>query len=509
MMLRLGVFNQQIMKKTAIIIFVTALVTSVLTLSGSMLLQRKTNTKLVPENEQVHFASNRSDDVSSAGNPDFVRAAAAVTPAVVHLKTEYGEAGGGSYGFLDEIFGIPSPQGRIAGSGSGVIVSADGYIVTNNHVVENASRIDVILPDRRTFKGKVVGTDPTTDLALVKIPGKELPIAPLGNSDAVQIGEWVLAVGYPLSLSSTVTAGIVSAKGRSIGILDRPARNGLSGVSTAVESFIQTDAAINMGNSGGALVNTAGQLVGINAAIASQTGSYTGYGFAIPVNLAKKIINDFKQFGEVKRAYIGVSFSPPAVQDELLKKQGIEPGAIDGVYITDVQPGGAASSAGLKAGDVIQRIDGSEIESSAEFSERIARRRPGEKVKLEYLRGGKKNQVTVTLKGRESLAGLAGNNKKELDLQRKFGASFSPLDPAFKQRYRIKSGIVITDIESGGFFDQAGIPEGTIITSVNGGPVNSVEDFSRLLGRSRNGIARIEGITSDGATFIFNFPLGA
>lgn len=497
------------MKKTAILIIVTALVTSVITLSGSMILQRKTDNRLLPENEKVHFASNRSKTVSSAGNPDFVRAAAAVTPAVVHLKTVYIQAGGRSSGFLEELFGFPSPGGRIAGSGSGVIVSPDGYIVTNNHVVENASQIEVILPDRRTFKGKVVGTDPTTDLALVKIQGKDLPVVPLGNSDAVQIGEWVLAVGYPLSLSSTVTAGIVSAKGRNIGILDRSAGNDLSAVSTAVESFIQTDAAINPGNSGGALVNTAGQLVGINAAIASQTGSYTGYGFAIPANLAKKIINDFKQFGEVKRAYIGVSFPSPAVEDELLREQGIDPGKINGVYITDVQPGSAASSAGLKTGDVIQRIDGLDVASSAEFSEQIARRRPGEKVTLEYLRSGKKNQVTVTLKGRESLSGLARNNRTELELQQKFGASFAPLDPAFKQRYRLKSGIVITDIKSGGFFDQAGIPEGTIITRVNGSPVNTVEDFSSLLGRSRNGMARIEGITSDGATFMFNFPLGA
>lgn len=497
------------MKKTAILILVTALVTSVITLSGSMILQRKTNSRLLPENEQVHFANNRSKTVSSAGNPDFVRAAAAVTPAVVHLKTLYIQAGGRSSGFLEELFGIPSPGRRIAGSGSGVIISSDGYIITNNHVVENSSQIEVILPDRRTFKGKIVGTDPTTDLALVKIQGKDLPIAPLGNSDAIQIGEWVLAVGYPLSLSSTVTAGIISAKGRNIGILDRTARSDPSAVSTSVESFIQTDAAINPGNSGGALVNTAGQLIGINAAIASQTGSYMGYGFAIPVNLAKKIVNDFKQFGEVKRAYIGVSFSPPGVEDELLKQQGIDPGKINGVYITDVQPGGAASSAGMKAGDVIQRIDGLNVTSSAEFSEQIARRRPGEKVTLEYLRGGKKNQVTVTLKGQESLSRLARNNRKELELQQRFGATFAPLDPAFKQRYRLKSGIVITDIESGGFFDQAGIPEGTIITRVNGGTVNTVEDFSRLLGRSRNGMARIEGITSDGAGFIFNFPLGA
>ena len=263
-------------------------------------------------------------------------------------------------------------------------------------------------------------------------------------------------------------------------------------------------------NTEGAAGDTDGLIQGqFNAAIASQTGSYTGYGFAIPVNLAKKIINDFKQFGEVKRAYIGVSFPPPAVEDELLKQQGIDPGEVNGVYITDVQPGGAASSAGLKAGDIIQQIDGLNVVSSAEFSEQIARRRPGQKITLEYLRSGKKNQATVTLKGQESLSGMARNNQQELELQQRFGATFAPLEPAFKQRYRLRSGIVITAIQSGGFFDQAGIPAGTIITKVNGSPVNTVDDFSRLLERSRNGMARIEGITSDGAGFIFNFPLGA
>jgi serine protease Do len=497
------------MRKTGILIIATALITSVITLSGSMILQRKTDSPFIPENKQVHFTSNPSRAISSAGNYDFVRAAAAVTPAVVHLKTLYVESESRSSGLLEDLLGIPAPGRSIAGSGSGVIISPDGYIITNNHVVENASQIDVILPDRRTFKGEIVGTDPTTDLALVKIQGKDLPVVPLGNSDAVQIGEWVLAVGYPLSLSSTVTAGIVSAKGRNIGILDRSERNGLSSAGTAVESFIQTDAAINPGNSGGALVNTDGQLIGINAAIASQTGSYTGYGFAIPVNLAKKIINDLKQFGEVRRAYIGVSFPSPAVEDELLKQQGIDPGKINGVYITDVQSGSAASSAGLKAGDIIQQIDGLNVSSSAEFSEQIARRRPGEKIVLQYLRDGKKDQATVTLKGQESLSALARNNRQELELQQRFGATFAPLEPSFKQRYRLKSGIVITAIESGGFFYQAGIPVGTIITTLNGDPVNTVEDFSRLLGTSRNGMARIEGITSDGASFIFNFPLGA
>lgn len=493
--------------KTGILIVITALVTSLITLAGSEYLIRQRKGPIFPENNQVDFVNNQSRAVSSAGNPDFIRAAAAVIPAVVNLKTVY-KRSERSPGLFEEFFGIPVPGESAAGSGSGVLITSDGYLVTNNHVVENATEIDVVLPDRRTFSGKVIGTDPNTDLALVKIQGKNLPLVPLGNSDAVQIGEWVLAVGYPLSLSSTVTAGIVSAKGRSIGILNQPARSNASSAGTAVESFIQTDAAINAGNSGGALVNVSGQLIGINAAIASQTGSYAGYGFAIPVNLAKKIINDFREFGEVKRGYMGVSFPAPDAEDQLLREQGITPGAIKGVYITDVQPGGAAASAGLKAGDVIQQIDGVDMVSSAEFSERIARHRPGDKITLSYLRNGKANRVTLTLKGRESLPALA-ENKDGLDLQKRFGASFAPLDPSVKQRYRLRSGIVITRIQSGGFFDQAGIPEGTIILRVNGRPVNTVEEFSGLLRTSRNGMARIEGLTPDGISFIFNFPLGA
>lgn len=497
------------MRKTGIVIAITALITSFITLAGSEYLHRKRSNIISPENNHIDFTSNPSKASSLAGNPDFIRAAAEVTPAVVHLKTLY-QSERRSSSLLEELFGVPVPGGNLSGSGSGVLITTDGYIITNNHVVENASQIEVVLPDRRTFKGKVVGTDPTTDLALVKINGKNLPVVPLGNSDAVQVGEWVLAVGYPLSLSSTVTAGIISAKGRNIGILDRPARRSdPSSPSTAIESFIQTDAAINQGNSGGALVNTSGQLIGINAAIASQTGSYMGYGFAIPVNLAKKIVKDFREFGEVKRGYMGISFPAPAVEDQLLREQGINPGTVKGVYITQVQSGSAAASAGLKSGDIIQQIDGANVLSSAEFSERIARHRPGDKVTLTYLRNGKRNQVTATLKGQENLSGSAQSTQDELELKQRLGATFAPLDPAVKQRYRLRSGIIITGIQSGGFFHQVGIPEGTIITRVNGRPVNTVKEFNRLLGTSRNGVVRIEGITPDGASFVFNFPLGA
>jgi serine protease Do len=462
------------------------------------------------QNNEIHFANNTSKSISSAGNPDFVQASAAVIPVVVHIKTLYEGSTSRSQNPLEELFGGPRSQGRAMGSGSGVVVTTDGYIVTNNHVVQDADQIQVVFPDKRTFKGKIIGTDPSTDLAVVKVDGKDFQAVELGNSDNVQIGEWVLAVGYPFSLNSTVTAGIVSAKGRSIGILDQPTQNVPGGGNTAIESFIQTDAAINPGNSGGALVNTAGQLIGINAAIASMTGSYAGYGFAIPINLAKKIMNDFIKYGEVKRGYLGISFPAPAVEDRLLAQQGIKPGSVKGVYVTEVQSNSAAAEAGLKEGDIIQGIDGTQVTSSSEFSERIARRRPGDKVQLSYLRNGKTATANVTLKDRPSTT-LSARNRSNADeeLHNKLGASFAPLSRDLKQKLGLNSGIVITEVQDGSFFEQADLPRGTIITTVNGRPVNNVEELNLALGLSSNGMARIVGITPNGTSFIFNFPLGA
>ncbi|MEJ6981289.1 trypsin-like peptidase domain-containing protein [Pedobacter sp. P351] len=489
---------------------VTALIASIITLAGSEYLHQRRDSTPRSETAGVKFANNPSKAISSEGNPDFIRSAAIVAPAVVHLKTIYERPERGRSTAPGYFNRSPGQDGVVGGSGSGVLISTDGYIITNNHVVEGASQIEVVLTDRRTLAGKVVGTDPSTDLALVKIDGRNFPIVSLGNSDKVQIGEWVLAVGYPLSLNSTVTAGIVSAKGRRIGILSTPSAGATSMPGTAIESFIQTDAAINPGNSGGALVNVSGELIGINAAIASQTGSYTGYGFAIPINLARKVVNDIREFGEVKRGYLGVSFPAPAVEDQLLRQKGINPGTIKGVYITDVKPGGAAASAGLMPGDVIQQLNGQQVHSSAEFSERIARHRPGDKITLSYLRNGKVNQATAALKGEESLSAMMEkNNKVGRELQQRFGASFIPIDPAIQKKFRLSSGIMITELKQDGFFFQAGIPEGTIITRVNGKPVNTVEEFNYLLGTSRNGIIRMDGITPDGARFMFNFPLGA
>ena len=460
----------------------------------------------------INLVSERAVPNSSANNPDFVPAATLVAPAVVHIKTTY-SGGGRASSSLEDLFGSPQSGQQAMASGSGVLITPDGFIVTNNHVIENASQIEVVLPDKRSFKAKLIGRDPSTDLALVKVESTNLPIVELGNSDNVQVGEWVLAVGYPLSLNSTVTAGIVSAKGRSIGILDQPSRENYQGrnrpaAGSAIESFIQTDAAINPGNSGGALVNATGQLIGINAAIASQTGSYAGYGFAIPVNLVKKVVSDFRKYGEVRRGYLGVSFPAPAVEDQMLREQGINPASVKGVYITGVQSGSGAAAAGLKEGDVITSVDGVKVGSSAEFSERIARHRPGDKVELVYLRGKQSTNATVTLKGAEAAGAVASANTGR-GLNTKLGASFAPVPDRVKQQYRLRSGVMITELQEGGFFESAGIPRGTIITNINGRPVNNVADLDEALRASRSNTVRLDGITPDGTGFVFNFPLGA
>jgi len=428
---------------------------------------------------------NKSGDVINRA--DFVNAAKLVTPAVVHIKTR---------------------SARGSGLGSGVIIAADGYIATNNHVIEGAEEIMVILPDRREFKAELVGRDSNTDLALLKIEASKLPVVKMGNSDQVLVGEWVLAIGYPFSLNTTATAGIVSAKGRNIGIIGTTQQEAAQRGSSAIESFIQTDAAINPGNSGGALVNTSGELIGINAAIASMTGSYAGYAFAIPVNLAKKILDDFKEFGEVRRGILGVSFPSPATEDQFLKELGIKPGSVNGVFITDIQPNGAAAAAGLKAGDIIQKIDGIEIYSSSEFSEKVARHRPGDEIKLTYLRDGKTQHTTAKLNKENKSSDLASKQSLS-EMYEKLGARFAPLSPAIKQQLRINAGVVVTAVSRDGVFGQLGVPPGTIIVYINGKEIITPKDIETALieaGRSR---IQILAIAPDGSKVAFNFSFGA
>jgi len=506
------------MKKIGITLL-TAFVGGAVAIGGYKLAETKYADSLgLEERQKVYFANNPLN-VSSAGDVDFVQAAGVVTPAVVHIKTTYENSASNGMGdpmedMFRDFFGSPRGGGRIQrapqmASGSGVIVTPDGYIITNNHVVENASKIEIILPDKRSYTAKVIGTDPSTDLALVKVDAKNLPVVKLGNSDNVQVGEWVLAVGYPFTLQSTVTAGIVSAKGRAIGILgennprnfrNRNQQQDENVPTSAIESFIQTDAAINPGNSGGALVNTQGELIGINAAIASQSGSYEGYGFAIPVNLARKIMDDFIKFGAVKRGFLGVTFPSPDSESDLLKSKGLDP-STQGVYITSVQDGSAAEQAGLKAGDIVKSLDGITVASSSDFAERIARHRPNDKIQLTYLRGGDTRNATVTLKA-ESSAKIASNsnNAKANELLSSLGGNFSTLTPAQKQRYKVKSGIYVAGVRQGGLLSEYSITKGSIITQINGKAINKIEDIETAIVASENTIS-IEGITPDGAKF--------
>jgi len=498
------------MKNTLIIIALFSII-QIFTTSCS---DKKKSPDFVSSDGSVtaYSAGNTETGNRSSGIGDFVAASKAVMPAVVHIKTLLNPATGNTN--IRQLYGTQSRNNVPAmASGSGVLISQDGYIATNNHVIENAAEIKVILPDKREFSAELIGRDPNTDLALLKIKAEGLPIVKLGNSDNVQVGEWVLAIGYPFSLNTTVTAGIVSAKARSIGIINRPGTNNSQGNSdttanTAIESFIQTDAAINPGNSGGALVNTNGELIGINSAIASQTGSYAGYAFAIPVNLAKKILDDLKQYGSVNRGILGVSFPSPSVEDSYFKQQGIALGTVNGVYITSVMSNSAAAAAGLKEGDIIQSIDGIPLASSTEFSERIARHRPDDIIKLSYLRDGKIKTVSATLKGETPTKTTSNSNESLGQIYAKLGVSFAPLTDQQKQYFNINSGVVVTNVSKGGFFDHNGIPIGTIIAYINGKPINSSKDIDLAFLAAQRGVIQIFAIAPDGSKVIFNLSLG-
>ena len=514
------------MKKIGVTLL-TAVLGGAVAVGGYKLFEDKQLGNMTLEEQQkVYYANNPGAEImSSTGNPDFTQAAAAVSPGVVHIKVTMTTRGsqrevGSPFDMFEEFFGAPQrrqAQPRKAqASGSGVILTPDGYIVTNNHVVENADEIEVQLTDKRTFEAKVIGRDPNTDLALIKVNAANLPVVRMGDSDNVQIGEWVLAVGYPLSLQSTVTAGIVSAKGRQIGILGDAQQQAPRGygygdedqqiINTAIESFIQTDAVINRGNSGGALVNARGELIGINSAIASPTGTYAGYGFAIPINLAKKILEDFKEFGSVKRGFVGVTFTE--INEALRKEKGISD--INGLYVQDVVKGGAADGAGIKGGDIITKIEGKVISSSSDLQERVARLRPGDKVKLTYKRDGKEKDVNLTLKAAEDSkekAGEEGSNVSATQIFNKLGASFIPANDARKKELGVNSGVVVTDVRRGGVFEYFGVEKGLVITEVNGKPVNNVDEVESALAATKRNIVRIKGVPQRGSTVELNVPI--
>jgi serine protease Do len=505
----------------------TAFVGGVMALGTYRVLENEhTNNMSFEDRQKVYFASNHLSPAitSSAGEVDFTQAAAAVTPAVVYIRTTYTSSSQGSdeQDQLQRMFGdmfgqrMPRQQAPQMASGSGVIISPDGYIVTNNHVVEKADKIEITTNDHRNFRAKVIGTDPNTDLALIKIEASDLPIVKLGNSDEARVGEWVLAVGNPFNLTSTVTAGIVSAKGRGIGIIgtqdneDQQSpfaptrRQQTPKINKGIESFIQTDAAINPGNSGGALVNTRGELIGINSAIASHTGSYEGYGFAIPINLAKKVLNDIKSYGAVKRGLVGVQFQElnPDAAEALHIKTTV------GLYVSDIVPDGGAAQAGIEKGDIISKVEGNNVFESSDLEERVGRLQPGDKVNLTVLRNGAEKNFTVTLKAETSATRLASVSPKSAEeLYNRMGASFTPLTAAQKAKFHVNNGVLVAQVREGGLFDNSDIPAGSIITNINERPINSVSDIDNAITNLKNGAIVIKGYAPDGTRFTDRFTV--
>lgn len=434
-----------------------------------------------PKNSDAKYASFNMTGVGD----DFVKASKMTVPAVVSIKNYSNRTSQRSeQDLFDQFFGNPFggqpkqqqvPKDMPSGMGSGVIISPDGYIISNNHVIAGATKLEVVLSNKKSYVANLVGTDPTTDIALLKIEEKGLPYLNFANSDNVEVGQWVLAVGNPMGLNSTVTAGIVSAKGRSIDLLSQQSR-------TPIESFIQTDAAINPGNSGGALVNPNGELIGINSAISSKTGYYEGYGFAVPANLARKVVEDIKKFGLVQRGFLGVVPLDLSDQRQVAaynqqKKTNIKSG--DGVYLIEVSENGGAEDAGLRSGDIITKVDNTEISSYYDLSFAVGSKRPGDKVAVTYLRNGKQNTVNVTLKDQKG--GTSFRSKADLSVTEKIGAEFEPLSERFKTDYGLNSGVVAKNVQSGSEMSKIGVVDNYIVIEVNGKPVNSQKDVEKIL----------------------------
>ena len=420
---------------------------------------------------------------------DFTEAAERSVNGVVHIKSTVMRAASNQQAIdpFEFFFGYrgnqrPQQQRPVEGFGSGVIISEDGYIITNNHVIEGANEIEVTLNDNRSFSARLIGRDPSTDIALLKIEANNLPIIPFGDSDALKVGEWVLAVGNPFNLTSTVTAGIVSAKGRGNVFARR-------GVDMRVESFIQTDAAVNPGNSGGALVNIQGELVGINTAIYSETGSYAGYSFAVPISIAAKVVADLKQYGTVQRAILGITITD--VTAHLAKEKDLK--VVEGVYVNGFADRSSAREAGVEEGDVITAVNGIKVKTVSELQEQISRHRPGDKVVLDITRGNKTKQITVELKNMQgSTAVVKGIGFDAL------GAAFKELSAEKQRQYGVNGGVEVTGVTSGKFKD-AGINKGFIIISVNDVRVATPEDLEKVIDQV------LQGSIDDRGLFIKGF----
>jgi len=428
--------------------------------------------------QEAKYTAEAPQSSSDGGYVNLESAAEKSSKAVVHITTKSTASPARYYDPFEDFFGGMFGQRRQMApqksTGSGVVISEDGYIVTNNHVVAGADEVEVTYSNKKTVKAKVIGTDPSTDLAVLKVEDNNLPYLTYGNSDNVKLGEWVLAVGYPLNLETTVTAGIVSAKYRNIGINQRQAG------ANAVESFIQTDAAVNPGNSGGALVNARGELIGINSAIASPTGSYAGYSYAIPANLVKKVVNDMVEYGKVQRAYLGVSFvDGKTATPEMREQYNLD--NVEGVVVAQVMDESGADDAGLKEGDIIKSINAKPIKTGTQLQEVIAQQRPGDRVTVMIERSGKTMTKNVEL--RNSLGNTDVLKNEASTKIEKLGAQFRELSAKEKQQFRT-SGVMITSISNGALRNYTRIREGFVIISVNEIEINSLQDLKRVFNSS-------------------------
>ena len=436
---------------------------------------------------QAVYAAQPGPTVSRALAPineDFVKASAVSSPTVVFIKTVSQQNGGG---YFDWFFNWGSGR-KVSGSGSGVIYSSDGYIMTNNHVIDDAENIEVIV-NKRSYKGRIVGTDPSSDLAVVKIDAENLPAIKFADSRKVRVGEWVLAVGNPFNLNSTVTAGIVSAKGRILNIVNSQ---------FPIESFIQTDAAINPGNSGGALVNLNGELIGINTAIQSQTGSYAGYGFAVPSDIVAKVVNDLIKYGEVQKVFFGGEVVDLSIQDAE-KQSSAER---NGVLVAKVSGDGGLQKAGLEKGDVIVKVNETSIDSKATFDEELSYYNPGDKVKISYKRNGSLKETNLTLYNREGTTTIL---KREVYSSGTLGAQLEVISKVERERFGITGGVKVVKFISNGILRQMGLDNGTIITAINNQEIKSPKDLEDNL--KTRGRLVLEAITPNGQKIMTSFYL--
>ena len=487
---------QRLMKTTMVVVAVAVGLIGMAACGSKTTSQEEVQQVSNEVNDPVQVAPQtyRTAFLPTENTPDFVNAAEASVNAVVHIKTTiirktttYNDFFGA---FWEHLYGIPgqSQNSTMVAYGSGVVLSPDGYIVTNNHVVEGADEVEVTFNNKVVRKATIVGTDPTSDLALIKVDGSDFDYLVFGDSDKVKVGEWVLAVGNPFNLTSTVTAGIVSAKARDISIL---------GEGSNVESFIQTDAAVNRGNSGGALVNTRGELIGINAAIASHTGSYEGYSFALPSNIVHKVVDDLLMYGETQRAYLGIY--PKEMDAKLAEQVGMK--EIKGIYVNEVTEGGAAQKAGIAAGDVILSINGNEVNTHTQLMEAIRQFRPGDEVSVLTMHDGSNQNYTVRLLNESGSTDVV--KKGDTFYNATLGVVLQPVSKQELKSLRINNGLKIVEIRQGAF-QGAGV-EGYVITGVNGKAVSSKNDLETALASNRSRKTYIEGVYPNGLRMNFEY----